>query len=196
MTLEDYLKDKGKYNEVRKNSYRESLIKRTLLTVTLCLIVLIISNVSDKFSSLVKKEVFETDFNFSKINTLYKKYFLNIKDKIIKKEETEAVSKVVEDTYKKEDYKDGVLLSVSSNYTVKALDSGLIVFIGEKEGLGNVVVMQQSNGIDVTYGYVNSLDIKVYDYIEKGTIIGSAEGKLYLKFEKDGEVLDYNTYIQ
>ena len=76
------------------------------------------------------------------------------------------------------------------------LESGLVVFVGQKEPYGSVVVIQQSNGIDVIYGGITSKDIKVYDYIEKGTIIGTCDEKLYLEFQKEGESLDYKPYIK
>ena len=75
------------------------------------------------------------------------------------------------------------------------LDSGLVVYIGEKEGYGSCIVVKQSNGIDVIYGNITDTNIKVYDYIEKGTIIGNANEYLYLVFQKEGETLDYKKYI-
>ena len=87
-------------------------------------------------------------------------------------------------------------LTVSEDYNVTMLESGLVVFVGEKEGYGNCVVVQQSNGIDVTYGNISEVNVKVYDYIEKGKIIGTASNKLYMTFASEGEFLDYRTYIK
>ena len=114
-----------------------------------------------------------------------------------KKDKTTPVSKTDNiNYYDKKDYLDGVELSVEENYNVTMLESGLVVFIGEKEGYGNSIVVQQSNGIDVTYGNVKESDIKVYDYIEKGKIIATASNKFYMTFASDGEILDYKTYIK
>ena len=57
-------------------------------------------------------------------------------------------------------------------------------------------MVQQSNGIDVTYGNISEVNVKVYDYIEKGKIIGTASNKLYMTFASEGEFLDYRTYIK
>ena len=76
------------------------------------------------------------------------------------------------------------------------IESGLVVYVGEKEGIGNTIIVQQSNGIDVKYGFLDKIDIKVYDYIEKGTIIGNSNNKLYLEFSKDGKVVSYEPYIK
>lgn len=193
MTKEDYLK---RIKSNKNKNYRESIIKRTLLSVIFILIILIISNLSDKFKSLVKNELLENTFNFSKINALYKKYVTKINPIKPKGDDTSLVSSAHGLNYSKsEDYLDGVKLTVDSEYPVKMLDSGLVVYIGEKEGYGSSVVVKQSNGIDVIYGNITDTNIKVYDYIEKGTIIGNANEYLYLVFQKEGEILDYKKYI-
>ena len=46
------------------------------------------------------------------------------------------------------------------------------------------------------YANIKSNDIKMYDYIEKGNLIGEANGKkLYMVFQKQGVYLDYKEYI-
>jgi len=187
----------GKNTETKEHDYKKSIIRRTLLTTTIILILLIICNLSEPAKKVLNKYIFETNYNFSKINSLYKKYLLDLPKKTLTdgKDKTVSTNKNLEYTSVK-DYKDGAELTVSENYNVKMLESGLVVFIGEKEGYGNSIIVQQSNGIDVTYGNVTTTDIKVYDYIEKGSIIGVANEKLYLNFTKDGETLDYKTYIK
>ncbi len=195
MTIEDYLKDKNKQSESRGSSIRKNIICRTLLTISIVLFILVICNVSDKFRTYINKYVFETNYNFARINALYKKYMLDLKPK--KDENIMPVSKNDSlGVYGKKDYLDGVELTVSEDYNVTMLESGLVVFVGEKEGYGNCVVVQQSNGIDVTYGNISEVNVKVYDYIEKGKIIGTASNKLYMTFASEGEFLDYRTYIK
>lgn len=189
-------KIRNKDNENETSNYPKSIIRRTLLTVTIVLILLIICNLSAPAKKVLKKYIFETNYNFAKINSIYKKYLLDIKKKTgLENSKPVSGNAYLEYTDAK-DYKDGVELTVSDNYNVKMLESGLVVFIGEKEDYGNCIVVQQSNGIDVIYGGVTTNDIKVYDYIEKGTIIGTSNKKLYLVFTRDGEVLDYETYIK
>ena len=170
----------GKNTETKEHDYKKSIIRRTLLTTTIILILLTICNLSEPAKKVLNKYIFETNYNFSLTDG---------------KDKTVSTNKNLEYTSVK-DYKDGAELTVSENYNVKMLESGLVVFIGEKEGYGNSIIVQQSNGIDVTYGNVTTTDIKVYDYIEKGSIIGVANEKLYLNFTKDGETLDYKTYIK
>ncbi|MCI8330873.1 MAG: M23 family metallopeptidase [Bacilli bacterium] len=195
MTIEDYLKTKNKPTETKTKTIRKSIINRTLITTCIVLSILVICNISEKFTTYINKYVFETNYNFAKINAIYKKYMLELNPK--KEKPNVPVSKNDNlNYYEKKDYLDGVELSIDENYNVTMLESGLIVYIGEKEGYGNCIVVQQSNGIDVTYGNVKTGDIKIYDYIEKGKIIGTASKKLYITFASDGEYLDYKTYIK
>ena len=50
---------------------------------------------------------------------------------------------------------------------VPVIESGVVVFIGEKEGYGNTIIVEQVNGVDVYYSNINPSNIKLYDYIEK-----------------------------
>ena len=199
MRVEDYIKKiNGKVSEAtNKTSYRNSIIRRTLITAVIVLTVMIICNLSTKAKNLLNKYIYETNYNFAKINSLYKKYLLDISKKTGLDTKPKPVSgnSLIEYT-NYEDYKDGVKLTVSDKYNVKLLESGLVVFIGEKEGYGNSIIIQQSNGIDVLYGNIETNDLKIYDYIEKGNIIGTSNKELYLVFTKDGENLDYKTYIK
>ena len=81
-------------------------------------------------------------------------------------------------------------------YNVKLLESGLVVYVGEKDGVRSSIVVKQSNGIDLIYGFINNPNVKVYDYVEKGTIIGTANKELYLAFQKEGEQISYAPYIE
>ena len=88
-----------------------------------------------------------------------------------------------------------VSLSVGKNYLVPIQESGLVVFIGEKEHYGNVVIIQQINGIDMWYGNINHTDVNLYDYVSKGTPLGECDDQLYLLFKQNGEVLNYEKYL-
>ena len=92
--------------------------------------------------------------------------------------------------------KDGVMLTVEENYMVPTLESGIVVFMGEKDGYGTTVIIEQIDGVDVWYSNIKTNDIKMYDYIEKGSLIGETNGKkLYMVFQKEGAYLDYKKYL-
>ena len=79
---------------------------------------------------------------------------------------------------------------------VPVLESGIVVYIGEKKDYGNTVIIQQVDGVDAWYSNVDT-NISLYDYVEKGTLLGnSKDNNLYLYFQKNGEFIDYKDYIK
>ena len=171
-----------------------NFILKTLIVSIITLVLLIIMKTNVKFKTMYYKYVYDTNITYSKFNNLYNKYFKDFKIKdMINKDATVSKEKL---NYKKlTKYKDGVKLSVDSNYSVPLLDSGIVVFIGSKEDYGNSIIVQQVNGIDVLYGNIDNTNYKLYDYVKKGDILGTSNKYLYLLFKKDGKVLDYEKYL-
>lgn len=168
-------------------------ISKTLITIIITLILLIIMKSSKTFKTNFYKYVYDTNFSFTKISNLYNKYFGNILEMPTIKDQTVFNEKL---NYKsKEKYLDGVKLYIDKNYLVNSLESGIVVFIGNKENYGNVVIIEQINGIDVWYGNINNVSVKMYDYINKGTYIGEANDYFYLVYKKNGKYLNYEDYI-
>ena len=196
MSIEEY-RNKKKNNEVEINSKLKrkikSFINKVLISIIILLIGLIINKRNPSFSKKINKKLFEENINFIKLKKTYNKYF----GKYIG--ETKQVEDVFTEkmNYKsKSIYKDGVKLEVESGYLIPAIESGIVVYEGEKEGYGYTVILEQINGINVWYSNINPKDIKMYDYINKGDLIGEAKDKkIYLLFEQKGKFLDYKKYI-
>ena len=173
MNRYEYEQSRKKTNGKRRlKKSVKNFISRVMITIILFLVALI----------LLKK--------------VYEKYFGTILsvDKIIPEEEQVFSEKI---DYKKSNvYKDGVELTVQKEYLVPSLESGIVVFMGEKEEYGTTVIIQQINGVDVWYANIDAKDIKMYDYVKKGTLIGQTKSKkLYLVFQKEGKYLSYKEYI-
>lgn len=192
MTIDEYRSKKQGQTVVGRNKYLRGLAKRTMMCFAFVILVLLISMANETCRNYIKKYLLETNFEFSKISSIYNKYIGKLTDDNI---EVVSSNQLLEYT-KEEKYIDGVKLTVSENYNVNLLESGIVVFIGEKEGYGNTIIVQQSNGIDAWYGNIQNSNVKIYDYIEKGTIIGNANNILYLVFQKNGENLNYEDYIK
>ena len=168
-------------------------IKKVLNKLLLSIIIFLIGMILVKtgLKETIRIKFYEESLPFQKLKNTYNKYLGNI----IKVEETKEVfnETLVFNNISK--YKDGVKLSVSSNYMVPILESGVVVFIGEKDDYKNTIIVEQVDGIDVFYGNIKSNNIKLYDYVEKGELLGEANKELYLVFQKDGAYLDYKEYI-
>lgn len=172
------------------------LLSKTLLTIIIFLMGMILVKSTPSLKVSIQKNIYEKSIKFTKIKQLYKKYFGDILslDNIIY-EETPVFEETL--TYQEQTtYKDGVELIVSKGYMVPCLETGIVVYIGEKEGYGNTIIIEQENGIDVFYSNIEIEGIKLYDYIEKGEYLGQTKtNKLYLIFQKNGEILNYQDYL-
>ena len=185
------------YNNNNNNSNSKlkkvirNFINQILLTIIVVLILLISFKVNLDFKDNFNKYVYNTSLPFTDFRELYDKYFLGKKEEDTKEVFNENLAYT-----NKSMYEDGVKLTVDDNYLVEALDSGIVVFIGEKDKYGKTVIIQQMNGVDVFYGNVNA-SVNMYDYVEKGSLIGETiDKKLYLAFQKEGNFVDYKEYIK
>lgn len=173
-----------------------NFITRALITVIIFLIGMILVKGDSSIKNGILKQVYDTNFKFTKIKSVYEKYFGNILsvDKLAIDEKQVFQESL---SYQKANsYLDGVKLKVSENYMVPVLESGIVIFMGEKDGYGNTVVIEQVDGIDVYYSNISTDGIELYDYVEKGKLLGEAQDrKLYLVFQKDGSYLNYKEYI-
>jgi stage IV sporulation protein FA len=197
MTLEsvkEEIKSRRKKNKSKKShKYRNKFI--LLILITLALLVTLKNN--KEFKDLFYEKVFEETFPFSKVNDLYEKYFgTSIPFQGVFKNDTESVFKETLTYKKKEAYLDGVKLEVTNEYLVPNLESGMVVFIGEKEDYGNTVIIQQIDGVDVWYANIKNVSVKLYDYVEKGELVGDTnDNSLILVFKQNGKVIDYEKYV-
>ena len=56
--------------------------------------------------------------------------------------------------------------------------------------------IQQVNGIDLWYVGLKNTNIKLYDYIEKGKLLGEVDtNEIYLFYQKEGKFIDYQEYL-
>ncbi len=176
-----------------KSKKISNFITKVLVSIILFLISLIYIKTSDKNLLLYKEYVFTESLPFTKIKNWYEDLFGEVAPQVEVKEKTVFSGALV---YKQiEDYQDGEKLVVNSNSLVSNLNGGIVVYIGEKEGYGNTVIVQGNDGADIWYGNIQNVAVKLYDYIEKDTPIGEVNGEnLYLVIKKDNNFIKYEEY--
>ena len=172
---------------------KSTALKFLLLVVLTILSIILLKN--EQFKINFYKYVYRDNISFAKINKWYENKFGSALPFSKYFEEVTPVFNEKLNYTEKNKYKDGVSLVVEEDYLVPAIDSGIVIFIGEKEGYGNTIIIQQENGIDVWYSNLKEINLKLYDYIKEGNLIGASNNNLYLVFTKDGEVVDYQEYI-
>ncbi len=191
-------KNKHRYGlkvKLKSNVHRAKIslfLTKFLISVIFFLGSLIYIKTNEKNVLLYKEYVFSESLPFTKIKQAYEKYF----GEAIPATPKEATVFSGELVYKKiEDYLDGEKLTVNLNSLVKTLNGGIVVFNGEKEGYGNTVIIQGNDGVDIWYGNLANVNVKLYDYLEKDTTIGETKDDiLYLVINKDNNYLKYEDY--
>jgi hypothetical protein len=177
MTYEEY-----KNNKSNKNNLFKNLLNKLFTIIIFSMIIIIISNHSPKFKSFIIDKVLNSTMDFSVFNKLLNKTTNVFKNE----EETKPVLKEINESIK---YKDGVKYLIGENEKVLLKDSGIVTFIGKKDGYNNTIIIQQSNGYYAWYGNVKE-SIKLYDYVESGTVIGTAEKEYYYVLLKDDKPVE------
>ncbi len=188
---------KKKVETVEKTiKYLRSLILRSLTAITIFLVLAIITKSNQTYKDIIVKNIYEKNLSFAKIKNLYTKYLggINPLDKKINNEIPVFSEKL---TYEDSSiYHDGVKLEVSPNYLIPVQEEGMVIFIGEKENYGNVIIIEGINGINIWYGNMEKSTVKLYDYVEKGSYLGTPkDNTLYIAYQKDGTFLDYKEYL-
>lgn len=169
------------------------IYKYFILFVGTCILICVLK-ISDFCRNVFDKHVMSNNFNFAVINSYYKSMF----GVTIPFFEYAPVIPVFSENLiyvNSSGYMDGVELEVGFNYLVPVLYSGIVTFIGEKEGYGNVVIIECENGLTIWYGGINIVNLKMYDYVLSGYSVGEVSSYLYLVFYKEGKILSYEEYI-
>lgn len=190
---EKYMDQSPAFNLSRRLKYAKNLTSRTLLAIIFVLGSIIFTNISATNKALYQKYVLEDSLKFTTINNLYQRIFGSV-DLTSNDSDTPVFGSI---TYTNvENYKNGVKLTVGLNEVVSVITSGIVVYIGEKDDLGNTIIIQGNDGVDIWYSNITDTDILVYDYVEAGSILGTSNGEnIYLTISLDGEFISYEEYM-
>ena len=182
------------YDKEKKNSRFMKFVNKTLTAVFLGLVLLIVMEYSPKFKTFMQNDVLNKNFSFGFIGNIYERYFGGVLPKNNNNTIKVFGEKLV---YKnKENYKDGYKLEVDDSYLVPIIESGVVVFIGNKDDYGRSIVIEGEDGSTITYGNIKNSDIKLYEYVTKGKYLGEvSDNTLYILLAKGGKYLDIETYL-
>ncbi len=194
-----YLEKIKKKNSNKKNNfvlYIKNISERLLLSILIFLIMAISIKKVEGAREFITKNIYTDNISLAKIKNLYDKYLGGIIPLDTKNQNNQMVFKDTLNYKSQSKYLDGVELTVDNEYLVPVIKSGLVVFIGNKEGYNNVIIIQGEDGIDIWYGNMETASVKLYDYIDAGSLLGEVKNdKLYLVYSKNGEILNYEDYL-
>lgn len=185
------------YINKKSNKRVARYFSKILLAIIFTLISIIYIKLKPNFHDNYEAIFFKDSISFATINSWYQKYFGNIVPltDVTEKSTEEVFNETL--TYETmEKYLDGKLLTVSNNYMVPTLASGVIVYLGNKDNYGNTCIIQGTDGVDIWYGNIVTDNLNLYDYVKKGTFIGPTNStNLFLVFMKDNNFISYEEYL-
>jgi stage IV sporulation protein FA len=192
---------------------KEIFIFKILASACLVLIIAIMfrntNSTLDPAREVVTKAMSE-DFQFAAVSEWYEETFgkqlalLPSSDKEVE-EESENVSTEVQYALPasgkiSEEFDDNgqrITIEVGQDAPVEAMNGGLVLFVGEKDGFGKTVVIQHSDKSETWYGNLNDVNVSLYEYIKKGTQIGKAiasedgtKSSFYLAIKQGDDFID------
>ena len=163
-------------------------MKNLLNKVCLSIIFMLCSLIFVEYGNnreLYKSNVLENNISFSKLRSYYDKYFVGKKDEVSNSDvlvSNELDYEIVDGRYKylKEE--------------VNGIESGIVVYVGEKDNLGNTVIVQGVDGVDVWYSNLSEVKVSLYDYISNKDLLGLSNEYYLISLYKDGKLITYEEY--
>lgn len=185
--------DKLKPSKTKVKSVFISFINKILFCAIILLVCLILMKQNTEFKDFVNNKILNNNISFAYIKNLYNKYLGevfpidggNVQEVFNEKIKYKSLEK----------YGNGYKLEVSNNYLVPFLLDGIIVYIGNRDEYGKVLIVENSDGSKILYGNINS-SYKLYDYVKKGEFLGETiNNQLYIELEKNGEYLSIENIL-
>lgn len=91
----------------------------------------------------------------------------------------------------------GVLIETTVGANVEAMKGGQVIFVGQKEGIGNTVIIQHEDKTTSWYGGLSDMTVSPYERIESGRSVGFVSdkeqgdgGTFYFAIEQGGSFID------
>ena len=194
--MEEYKCLSKKFNkkEEKKSNPFIKILNLCLFTAIIFVINLILCKSNTDYKEFIYKNVYNHNLSFSKIEGFINKYLGNTVPSINTDVQEVFNEKFVYNSI--EEIDEGVKLNVNMNDVITSFESGIVVFNGIKDNLGNTLIIEQIDGNEAWYINVDTSNIDIYDYIEKGNIIGNClSDNFTIYFKNKGEIVDYKKYI-
>ena len=184
------MKDSKYYKKIlsRNNQRKYGWLNKLLISIIVVLVCLILCNFSSDFKDGFVKDVLEDNMKFNEFNKIYSKFIGDVEGEVLVNNILNNVDyEEVDGRYK---------FNYGIDSMVEVLVPGIIVFDGEKDDLGNTIIVQGNDGVDVWYSCVTMKEKSLYDYVSKGDILGiSNDVYVTISIYEDGKLLDYEEYI-
>lgn len=180
-----YKKMMLKHGKIKDNCW----ISKLLLSIIVVLSCLIVTNFDSEIRNNFNTNILEKNINFGYFKRIYNKF---VGGKEVDDTLVVSLTNLIDYTEENGSYK----VNVSEGEGIEVMTSGIIVYSGDKDNLGNTIIIQGNDGVDIWYSNVSLNGFSLYDYVSKGDIIGiSLSDYYYFNIVKDGKKMKYEEYF-
>jgi stage IV sporulation protein FA len=178
-SYDDLVEQQGK-----KIMNHSTFLFRSLLSAVIVLGLAIILKSNSPIASEVRtglSKVYNSEFQFASIQKWYEDRFgspIAFLPQLNNKKETvdsvdygvPATGKVLQ-SFKTDGQ--GILIQTELNQKVEAIDGGNVIFVGEKDDLGQTVIVQHADGSESWYGKLSSTNVKYMERVDSKKVLGT-----------------------
>ncbi len=210
-----YSKRRSSSNQQTFNDWIKKTFIRTVISVTLLIIVLIIQLLNFKSSNQTLELIKLKLEHKVSINTYIEEakqipgYIMTFGNKAVEaiKVEDKLKNKFILPTnaeittYFDENIGDtlnvskGLIFSTNSGDPIYSIDDGVVIDIGSNKSIGNYIIIKHKGELLSVYKYLSNNQAELNQRIEKGQIIGDSSEKLLLEVWYRNEPIDPMQYI-
>ncbi|WP_077214120.1 M23 family metallopeptidase [Bacillus dakarensis] len=96
-----------------------------------------------------------------------------------------------------------ITIETEKGAPVSAMNEGMVRYVGVEEGFGKTVIIQHADKTETWYGNLETINVSLYEFIEKGSDVGVAsnaedgtKGQFYFALKKGDDFIDPIQVIQ
>ena len=194
----------------KKEVFFFKILASVLLFLTVAILFRNHSTTFEPAREMVMKSM-DKDFNFATVSKWYEGKFgkplallpftdekSTVTKTVVQKEATDVpVSGKILENFEKNGQ--GIMIETDKGASVKAVKEGYVMSAGVKDGLGKTIIIQHPDKTQTWYGNLADINVSLYEYIEKGKIVGTvsdttseekAKGKYYFAIKKGDNFID------
>lgn len=170
-------------------------IYKIIFVILIVFIGSLITRNSENIKASIYENVYDKHINFAFINSIYNNYI----GTVIPFKEITSTKEVFNEKIEYKElnkFDNGIKLTLDDNYGIPIIKSGIVIYVGNKENLNKTVIIEDEDGVNYIYGNLDSINVKIYDYVKENDLLGIADNNtLYLLFKKGDKALDYKEFI-
>lgn len=91
----------------------------------------------------------------------------------------------------------GIRVGTITSLPVEVVKEGWVRFVGEREGLGQTIIIDHGHGEESWYGELQDLEVQLHDWVMQGDVVGttslnaeSGQGQFYFALKKNASFVD------